>query len=281
MLPDRFRTALTTATAMPGRLSANILGALGNDGAPAQAARPQTAKGRRSLPRAGAHAAASQDTAPRGLSDPPWSVMNGAGHRHLLDTLRKLLPKVSPTPGLQAGHVTRALFGPWTMQDKKCSLRFDADSREHAYRWSDPVSEAVGCEAAVQALVVFGLSCLPAVPHQGWRGKEGVGLSSPCCMPMPGGATQVSWPIWRGMIGHGAVRHLLLLSDLTATTPGSGFASRGVLAVMRAERRLLPGQQGAMSYTAPRLFKVAEWSGSAPVAARTRSAQLSRPSKGA
>lgn len=203
-------------------------------------------------------AGAAEDMGPQGLADPPWSVMNGAGHRHLLDVLRILLPPTSPVRDTEKARIAKAVFGPWAMQDKRCSLRLDGDSREHAYRWSDPVSDPVVCEAMVQVLALFGLSFLPAVPQQGWRGKEGVGLSAPCCMPLPGGATQVSWPIWEGTLGFGAVQRLLLLDGLVGVTPGSDLASRGVRVVMRAERRLVPGQQDALSYAVPQLLRVAE-----------------------
>lgn len=259
--PAEFREVLAQAEAAsrPGRVLVDLMSALGSDGAPVAGKR---GKGERQLEGAPIGKGArkvkpTRDHSALGLGIPPWSVMNGTGRRHIFGTLRNLRGLAeSPrkgdnrTPaGVFAGRLERSLFGPWDEKDKACSLRLDPMLREHAYRWADPSPDAAKSDGPAQLLALFGLSCLPAVPFQKNGGEAEV--ASACCLPLRRGAARISWPIWQSCMGFGAVRRLLLLPELSADEPPGSLALRGVTLVMRAERQFIPGQQGAMAYTAP------------------------------
>jgi hypothetical protein len=94
----------------------------------------------------------------------------------------------------------------------------------------------------------FADPCNTLVP----RDQNGtVGLSSACCTATDRHRTGVAWPIWRGALGLGATRRLLLSPGLTETPLSDDLAARGIVAVLHAEIYLIEGGKGAKTYTHP------------------------------
>lgn len=278
VFPDEYREAVAAAVKRGDRLALDLLAAIGSDAAfePASAKvdGEKTAKGRKGrTPRKGAEAAgtaeAREDTdaevkplAGGGLLNPPWCVLNGAQQRNLFGIVRRLrelatLPARAPKRGRRAAAEAKAvpliervrsvLEGPWCESDERASLYLDPSSREHAYRWTDPTKDPPRSDGIANLLAFVGLSLLPAVPiDQGGT----VALSSACCA-VDNRRTAVSWPIWRGAIGLGAARRLLLMPGLTEKEFPADFAARGIAIVLRAEVYLIEGAKGAKAYTHP------------------------------
>lgn len=266
--PETFRAALEEAAGKPCRLAADLLAALGSDGAPLAVkdkekgkTTPPAKRGKGRGQGKGKGKGAQTAALRHGVTDAPWSVMNGAQHRCLLDTMRRLSSlaeqkradgqgnrSARPLPTLEERLAT-TLFGPWAEADEKASLGLEPALREHAYRWKAPTDDPPTSEGLANLLALIGLSCLPAVPV---RGNGAMTTEAACCVRLPGGRTAVSWPLWRGALGLGATCRLLRLPEITAEEPPDGLSSRGVAAVMRTERFLIPDLQGAMAYTSPK-----------------------------
>ena len=275
--PSEYRDAVAAAMKRDGRLALDLLAAFGSDAAsePAAAVKVdgegKAAKGRRGkTPGKGAEAAGAAEAyegtnveaAPLregGLLNPPWCVLNGAQQRNLFGIVRRLRGLVKPPdPVSKRGRraaadaetvplterVRSVLEGSWQESDEKASLYLDPSVREHAYRWTDPTKDPPRSDGVANLLALVGLSLLPAVPiDQGGT----VVLSSACCAAIDKRRTAVSWPIWRGAIGLGAARRLLLISGLTEKE----FAARGIAIMLRAEVYPIEGAKGAKAYTHP------------------------------
>ena len=276
--PDEYREAVDVAAKRGDRLALDLLAAIGSDAAFEPAAAKvdgeKAAKGRKGrTSRKGVEAAGtaktSEGTDPEvtpqaggGLLNPPWCVLNGAQQRNLFGIVRRLRELATPpAPASKRGRraaaeakavplierVRSVLEGPWRESDEKASLYLDPSSREHAYRWTDPTKDPPRSDGIANLLAFVGLSLLPAVPiDQGGT----VVLSSACCA-IDNRRTAVSWPIWRGAIGLGGARCLLLTPGLTEKEPPPDFAVRGIATVLRAEIYPIEGAKGAKAYTYP------------------------------
>jgi hypothetical protein len=269
--PSEFRAAVAAATERPGRLAVDLLAAFGSDAAfepvaPTKAQDSGTPVKGRGKPRKGAEPSKGPEGVPAAegkLLDPPWSVLNGAMQRNLLGIVRRLADLAGPPEkpvrrGRDgqvavdaqplAARVRSVLEGPWQESDAKASLYLDPSLREHAYRWSDPTTDPAQFDGIANLLAVVGLSLLPTVPVD----RSGtVTLASACCAPVDSRRNAVSWPIWRGMLGLGTVRRLLLIPGLTDKNPPGHLRARGIAVVMRAENYPIEGAKGARTYTSP------------------------------
>lgn len=279
--PSEYRDAVAAATKRDDRLALDLLAAFGSDAAsePTAAVKVngegKAAKGRggktpgKSAEAAGAAEAfegtnaEAASLAEGGLLNPPWCVLNGAQQRNLFGIVRRLRelatpPGPVPKRGRRATadaetvplteRVRSVLEGPWRESDDRASLYLDPSVREHAYRWTDPTKDPPRSDGIANLLALVGLSLLPAVPvDQGGT----VVLSSACCAAIDKRRTAVSWPIWRGAIGLGAVRRLLLIPGLAEKKFAADFAACGIATVLRAEVYPIEGAKGAKAYTHP------------------------------
>ena len=153
------------------------------------------------------------------IGDTAFRTMNGAGHQHFLQFARVIASKTTP------GQLERTLFGPWTYEDDKPSLRFDpADDRRHALRADDPSNAAsrapIRTERAANALAFEGLALLPVVPTS--RGVETT------LVYHEEGFFRIRWSLWERPLSRDAAASLLACPPVSPQP--------GVIAVFEARR---------------------------------------------
>jgi hypothetical protein len=124
----------------------------------------------------------------------------GSGHQNYLDTMVKLLQRVTEK------NIEEALFGPWSYRDERLSMRWDpADARQHAYLWTSPGDETPLTMWGANLLAAEGSSLFPVVP-----------TSSVC--PTVGFARRrgayFTWAVWRPRISLDILRSLLTMRFL-------------------------------------------------------------------
>jgi hypothetical protein len=156
----------------------------------------------------------------------PLQALRGAGHQDFLETLRKLSASV------QADHLRRALFEPWTYCDDKLTFRWDpVDYRPYALRARDPGADKIhpirtewgANRLAFEALIFF--------PQVWSRDPKTVGFI---------GNEEIRWPLWSAPASVSLVRSLLVQGDLLRRDP-SRLSRLGICAVVGA-RRFLSGK---------------------------------------
>lgn len=162
---------------------------------------------------------------------------NGAGHQHLLKSMRDILRAV------QAEHIEAALFAPWRKQfvppkGPKPTLRLDpTDERLYALRFANPTTTPdFTTELGAQALAMFAFPLLPVVPRS--SSQRTVSVSS----ERQRNKVYFEWSLWTFAATLAAVRsHLVAgLRDRRATR------MRGAFAAFRAAR--VSGDKGKLSF---------------------------------
>jgi len=161
----------------------------------------------------------------------------GSGHQHYLETMQKLLGKVTPE------SLREALFGPWKYADERLSMRWDPiDRREHAYRWTAPEDEATLSVWGANLLAAEGSSLFATVPVAAGCPTTGFRRS--------GRLRQFLWPIWGPAIGLDVVRSLiaqdLLQGDLLGQQQRTGL---GIVAIFRSTKVKVGGAKYKWSFT--------------------------------
>jgi hypothetical protein len=133
-------------------------------------------------------------------TDTAFRTMSGAGHQHFLKTMRDLKELT------EEHHVFATLFGFWSYEEGKPTLRFDPlDDRRYALRWSDPSQSTKDPIRSVRGANRLAIEALPLFPTWPTQKKlETAGFTT-------GGAknTFFYWPIWTGPLSCRAIRSLL------------------------------------------------------------------------
>lgn len=163
---------------------------------------------------------------------------NGAGHQHLLKSMRDILRLVRPE------HIEAALFAPWQKQfvppkGPKPTLRLDpADERLYALRFSNPTTTPdFTTELGAQALAMFAFPLLPVVPRN--SPQRTVSVSS----DRQRNKVYFEWSLWAPPAPLSAIR-----SHLAAGPRDQRAAqSRGAFAAFRAAR--VSGDKGKLSFS--------------------------------
>lgn len=169
----------------------------------------------------------------------PFCFITGSGHQYFLDTVRKLVDRVSP-----AG-IREALFVPWTYHDEGLSMRWDPlEDKRYALLDSDPGPEGARTVWMANLLAYRALALFPCAP-----GRRG--LAATAWTPLEDGRA-FTWPIWTAPASVDVIRSFLQLDDLIARRPDRTLLrSRGVAAVYRARRIKVPptGSQYKLNFT--------------------------------
>lgn len=154
-----------------------------------------------------------------------FQLITGAGHQYFLQTISDLMA------GITVVQVRRALFGPWTWEDRKLSFRWGPDEdRRYAYAWNDP-SDGVGVpsEHGANLLAAMALPLYPTAPVRGRLQTTGIHRIDD--------GDVFSWPIWDGSAGVDVVRSLLAHSELRQVRPNRlRLRCMGVVEVYRSRR---------------------------------------------
>lgn len=167
------------------------------------------------------------------IRDTALRTMSGAGHQHFLKTMRSVLGAV------EAEHVRKALFAPWTYDDpvEGSTLRWDPnDDVRYALRWrnpsGDPARKKRGSMLGANALAVHGMPLLPTAPAGRRLATTGFSRFRR--------DTAWTWPIWEPLASLPVVRSLLAAAELQATDLGPEarrrLLRRGVTEVYRSRR---------------------------------------------
>lgn len=152
------------------------------------------------------------------IQDTAFRTMSGAGHQHLLGTIQELFGLVG------RAHLEKSLLSPWTYQDERLSLRFDAlDDRRYALRAGNPSSDPTRTEWAANLLAFFGLSCFPTA-LQG-RTLETTGFQG----------RRFRFPVWESPLSLRVIRSLLAHPALWSLEDSS-LRGLGVTRVYEVER---------------------------------------------
>lgn len=161
------------------------------------------------------------------ITDTALRTMSGAGHQHFLKTIRDLGEKATRE------SLKRCLFGPWTRQDSRLSLRWDPeDDRRYALRFRNPTAsgEQPRTEWGANRLAFEAIPLLPVMPLS--HGVATTGFTG-----QDSRDTFWSWPIWELPVDLDTVRTMLALRELQESTPSRGeLAARGIREVYRSQR---------------------------------------------
>jgi hypothetical protein len=158
------------------------------------------------------------------LADTALRTMQGAGHQHFLKTIRSNLATVDPRA------LAADLFESWTYEAKGACMRWDpADDRDHAYRWRDPSDDKPGAVLGALALAGAAVPIFTVAPQSQELRTLGFGAK--------GGRRHFTWALWEPPLSARAVRSLLAVEELHATTPDrSRLAALGISEVRRSLR---------------------------------------------
>ncbi len=127
--------------------------------------------------------------------------------------------------------IYEALFATWSHQDDHCALRWDPiESRNYAFRWTDPSKEKTGSVRGANRLALEAMPLLPVVPV----GQRVVTIGFGRFYRR---TESITWPIWSGYASLDVVRSLMVLGDLQCERPNAEqLQRRGVAAVFRSDR---------------------------------------------
>lgn len=157
----------------------------------------------------------------------PFCFIRGSGHQDFLDTVRKLLSKVT------AERVAEALFEPWSYRDDGLSMRWDpSEDKRYALTDVKPADEGARTVWMANLLAYRALVFFPcAVTSRGlgttaWRNVDGEMV--------------FEWPIWEFAAAPDVVRTMLQLGEPTDGHRRAWLSARGIAAVFRARRIRFP-----------------------------------------
>jgi len=158
----------------------------------------------------------------------PFCFIRGSGNQNFLDTVRKLLTKVT------MGRVAQVLFEPWTYRDEKLSMRWDpGEDKRYALTDNRPADEGaltvwMANLLAYRSLALF--SCAPT--------RYGLGTTAWAEVE---GERVFTWPLWDFAASPDMVCTLLQLRELReAQLNRPAITGRGLAAVFRARRIRFP-----------------------------------------
>jgi hypothetical protein len=154
-----------------------------------------------------------------------FQLITGAGHQYFLQTISDLMG------GIAVPQIQRALFGPWTWEDRRLSFRWGPDEdRRYAYAWNDPSDgQGVPSEHGANLLAAMALPMFPTAPVRGRLQTSGIHRIED--------GEAFTWPVWAAPASADVVRSLLALAELRQDEPDrSRLRRRGVVEVFRSQR---------------------------------------------
>ncbi len=172
----------------------------------------------------------------------PWALVSGSGSQDFLGSVEQLMVRC------EIDHLKKALFGPWSPQDKLHSLRLDVhDDRRYALMDQDPTGSGNKPRTlwGANRLAFEALRLFPAMPHpsgmavRAWR-LDGGTWRKGC---------SVRWPLWEPQASAAVVGSLLGLPELWGKTSSDRIRLRelGVFTVYES-RRIAVGEGGNLKY---------------------------------
>jgi hypothetical protein len=172
------------------------------------------------------------DAGNRKIQATPFCFIRGSGHQNFLETIRKLLAKVSPE------GLTQALFVPWVYRDAGLSMRWDpAEDKRYALMDVKPADEGALTVWMANLLAYRGLAFFPCAPTRRGLGTTGWAL-------LKGNDEEravFTWPIWEFGASPDTVRSIVQMAELTEEHPDHALlAARGVSGIFRARRIRFP-----------------------------------------
>lgn len=151
-----------------------------------------------------------------------WIMLEGSGHQHFFETARNLMLSVNKK------HLEKALFGPWSLEDDRLSLRLDPiEDRRYALMDVDPSSLGTKTLWGANRLAFEAFRLFPAVPAVG-VGRGVVGWKADHSK-----GPRVRWPLWRLPVGMEVIRSVLSHPKMWQEDWG-GLRAMGVSAVIEA-----------------------------------------------
>lgn len=165
------------------------------------------------------------------IADTAFRTMSGAGHQHFLGTIRTLITDTAEQ------HLEKSLFQDWWYDDplEKHSMRWDPmDDIRYALRWDKPSGDKTrkksGSMWGANRLAVEALPLYPVQP-------TGIRLETTAVLEKRGQPTQVTWPVWDGLLGLDEVRSVLALSRLQDERPDRRWLGAfGIVEIFRCQR---------------------------------------------
>ena len=158
----------------------------------------------------------------------PFCFIRGSGNQNFLDTVRKLLTKVT------VEGIAQVLFEPWTYRDEKLSMRWDpGEDKRYALTDTKPADEGATTVWMANLLAYRSLPLFPCAPTRrglgttGWAEVEDERI--------------FTWPLWDFGASPDIVRTLLQLRELRESQLDRAvIVGRGIAAVFRARRIRFP-----------------------------------------
>lgn len=150
----------------------------------------------------------------------PTALHFTAGQQEFLKSVLEL------ADGVNAADFEEAVFGPWRYTRALPVLGWDSSvARDYALRADDPAKNKKTGVPGADWLAFRGLAFVPVAPVGAEIRTAGCG----------GGwkSGHLTWPLWSGALGVGAIRSVLTLAELDDTTAHERRA-RGIAVVLRA-----------------------------------------------
>jgi hypothetical protein len=173
----------------------------------------------------------------------PFCFIKGSGQQFFFDTVRQLIPKVSPE------RIERTLFDPWIYDDETLSMRWDPiEDRRYALMDRDPTASDNKAKTVWMAnlLAYRSLVLFPCAPRRGRLRTT--------AWAVLGGEPTFTWPLWEFPAKADTVLSLLQLRELKESNPHpSVLRARGVAAVFRSRRiRVGAGANSKLNFSPAR-----------------------------
>jgi hypothetical protein len=168
------------------------------------------------------------DPQERKIEATPFCFIRGSGNQNFLDTVRKLLEKVTTE------RVAEALFERWNYRDPRLSMRWDpGEDKRYALTDTKPADEGALTVWMANLLAYRGLVLFPCAPT-----RRGLGTTAWTTIQDERAFT---WPLWEFAAAIDTVRTLLQLQELReARLDRRALDARGIAAVFRARRIRFP-----------------------------------------
>jgi len=164
----------------------------------------------------------------RKIEATPFCFIRGSGHQNFLDTVLKLLSKVT------VERLSQALFEPWTYRDEGLSMRWDpGEDKRYALTDSKPAVEGALTVWMANLLAYRSLAFFSCAPT-----RRGLGTTAWAHVEDERAFT---WPLWEFAAALDTVRTMLQLRELReARLDSAALDCRGIAAVFRARRVRFP-----------------------------------------
>jgi hypothetical protein len=164
----------------------------------------------------------------RSIAPTPFCFIRGSGNQNFLDTVRKLLGKVT------IDRLTQTLCEPWTYRDAGLSMRWDpSEDKRYALTDVKPAEEGARTVWMANLLAYRALALFPCAPTR--RGLETTAWAQ------VEKENVFTWPLWEFAAAPDTVRTMLQLRELRESSlDRAALAGRGIAAVFRARRIRFP-----------------------------------------